>query len=94
MSPSRTERRLVDVSQRLQRAREELGVLDQQLMALADDADEARTRALVSDSPMADREYREAERAAEAMRRSRAALAATIAELERSQDELLESWPG
>jgi hypothetical protein len=91
MSQTRTERRLVDVNQRLQRAREELVVLDQQLVALSDDADDARVRALVSDSPMADRDYREAERAAEAMRRSRAAMAATIAELERSQDELLAS---
>jgi len=90
MRQARIERRLVDVNKRLQRAREELGVLDQQLMALADTADDERVRALVSDSLVAERDYREAERSAEAMRRSRNAVAATIAELERTQDELLD----
>ena len=59
-------------------------------MALADTADDERVRALVSDSLVAERDYREAERSAEAMRRSRNAVAATIAELERAQDELLD----
>jgi hypothetical protein len=90
MSPSRVERRLLEVNRRLQRAREELSVLDEQMVAFADEADETRVRALVSDSPAAGREHREAERHADAMRRSRDALAATIAELERSQDELLD----
>ena len=90
MRQSRIERRLIDVNQRLQRAREELGVLDHQLSALADTADDERVRALVSESPMAGRDYREAERAAEAMRRSRDALKTTIADLERAQDELLD----
>jgi hypothetical protein len=90
MSPSRVERRLLDVNRRLQRAREELGVLDQQLAAFADEADDTRVRALVSDSPAAGREHRDAERHADAMRRSRAKLAETISELERSQDELLD----
>lgn len=90
MRQARIERRLVDVNRRLQRAREELQVLDEQLAALADTADEERVRALVSDSLMAERDYREAERSAEAMRRSRNALAQTIADLERAQDELLD----
>jgi recombinational DNA repair ATPase RecF len=90
MSHSRIERRLLEVNRRLQRAREELTVLDQQLVAFADEADETRVRALVSESPHANKEHREAERHAEAMRRSRANLTATIAELERSQDELLD----
>jgi hypothetical protein len=80
----------MDVNRRLQRAREELLVLDQQLVSFADEADETRVRALVSDSPLAGREHREAERHAEAMRRSRAALAAKITELEQAQDKLLD----
>jgi hypothetical protein len=88
--PSRTERRLVEVNQRLQRAREELAVLDQQLVAFADEEDETRVRALVSESPLDAKQHREAERHADAMRRSRAGLAAKIAELERAQDELLD----
>jgi predicted ABC-type transport system involved in lysophospholipase L1 biosynthesis ATPase subunit len=90
MSQSRIERRLVDVNKRLQRARDELAVLDQQVVAFADEADETRVRALVSDSPQAAKDYREAEKHADAMRRSRSALTTTIAELERAQDELLD----
>ncbi|MDQ1446063.1 MAG: hypothetical protein QOI20_2527 [Acidimicrobiaceae bacterium] len=90
MSPSRIERRLLDVNARLKRAREELAVLDEQLMALADDAEDARVRSLVADSPMADRDYRDADRSAEAMRRGRDAAQAAVAELERTQDELLD----
>ena len=90
MRQARIERRLMDVNTRLQRAREELGVLDEQLMVLADTADDERVRALVSDSMLDQREYREAERSAEAMRRSRDAAKALIAELEQAQDELLD----
>lgn len=70
-------------------------MLDQQLAALADEADDARVRALVGDSPVAEREYRDAQRHVDAMTRSRAATAATIARLERTLDELLEQFaPG
>lgn len=90
MSRSVVERRLVEVNRRLQQARESLVVLDQQLEALADEADEARVRALVSDSPMAQREHREAQKHADAMARSRAAAVADIAAHERTLDELLD----
>ena len=56
MSRSVVERRLVEVNRRLKQAREELVVLDQQLAALAEEADDARVRALVSESPMAQHE--------------------------------------
>lgn len=90
MSRSLIERRLTDVTERLRRARQELGVLDEQLAALSDAADDARIRALVSETPLADKEHHEAQRHADAMARSRAALQAAITELERAQDELLD----
>jgi hypothetical protein len=90
MSRSLIERRLTDVTARLKRARTELLVLDEQLAALAEAADEARVRALVSETPLADKEHQEAQRHADAMARSRAALASSIADLERAQDELLD----
>lgn len=65
-------------------------MLDEQLVAFSDTADDARVRALVSDSPLAGQEHRDASRHAEAMGRSRVALVATIAGLERSVDELLD----
>jgi hypothetical protein len=67
MSRSLIERRLTDVTERLRRARQELGVLDEQLMALSDAADDARIRALVSETPLADKEHHEAQRHADAM---------------------------
>jgi chromosome segregation ATPase len=84
------ERRLSDSAQRLKRLRTELSVVDEQLAALADAADDSRLRALVSETPLADREHRENQRHADAMARHRADLASTIADLERSQDELLD----
>ena len=90
MSRSLIERRLTAVTDRLKRARAELAVIDEQLAALADAADETRVRALVSETPLADREHEEAQRHVDAMARSRAGVLNAINELERAQDELLD----
>lgn len=90
MSRALIERRLFDVAQRLRRAREELAVIEDQLAALSDAADEARMRSLVSETPLAHREYTEAQRHADAMARTRQSVAASIAELQATQDELLD----
>jgi len=90
MSRSLIERRLREVHDRLRRARDELAVLDEQLAVFAEAADDARLRALVSETPLANREHHEAQRHADAMARSRNALVASIAELERTQDQLLD----
>jgi hypothetical protein len=84
------ERRLAGVGARLRSLREELRVIDDQLGHLTDEADEARIRALVSETPLADVEFRDADRHAGAMARHRAGVAASIEELERRQDELLD----
>jgi chromosome segregation ATPase len=89
MSRTRIERRLDDVTARLKRARAELAVVDEQLAVMADAADDAQLRALVSETPLAEREHREARRHADALVRSRAAVMSTIAELERVLDDLL-----
>lgn len=83
------ERRLRGVHADLVRAREELAVLEEQLALLADAADDARIRSLVSETPLATREYAEAQRHADAMSRARVALMANVTALERRQDELL-----
>src|SRR5438270_13462195 len=90
MSRSLIERRLSEVHERLRRAREELTVIDEQLAVLADTADDARIRSLVSEAPLATREYQEAQRPADAMARSKPAVLTSINELERSQNELLD----
>jgi hypothetical protein len=83
------EKRLRDVHQHLLRARQELAVLDEQLAQVADEADDARIRSLVSETPLATHDYGEVKRHADAMARARGALAADVRDLERRQDELL-----
>ena len=61
MSKSLVERRLSQVAGRLRQLREELAVTGEQLDHLADAADDARLRALVSETPVADHDHREAE---------------------------------
>ena len=90
MSRSLVERRLTDVGARLRQLREELAVSDEQLAPLAEAADDARLRALVSETPLADREHQDAQRHADAMARHRAEVLEEITRLETTQDELLD----
>ena len=83
MRRSMLERSLSDVHARLVKARAELAVLDEA-------ADDTRIRSLVSETPMATHEHTDAKRHADAARRARDAVAASIADLERRQDELLD----
>ena len=84
------ERRLSDAHDRLVRARAELAVLDEQLLVVNEIADDTRLRAMVSETPLASKEYDEASRHATVMLQNRAALAEQIVELERRQNELLD----
>lgn len=90
MSKWLVERKLSESAERLRQLRAELGVVDEQLAFLTDAADDARLRAMVSETPMADKEHREAQKHADAMTRHRSQLVSQIGELEKAQDELLE----
>jgi hypothetical protein len=90
MSRVLIERRLFDVAQRLKRAREELAVIEEQLAVLNETAEEARIRSLLSETPLAHREYTEARRHADAMERTRGAVQSDVEELRATQDELLD----
>ncbi len=70
--------------------RDELAVVEEQLAALADAAGDARLRSLVSETPVADAEHRDASRSADAMARHRSVLLADLAGLDRAEDELLD----
>lgn len=94
MSRPLLERRLKEVAERLTSLRRELAVVDEQQAALADQADDARLRALVSETPLAAHEVREAHRHVEAMGRHRSDLVDEIAGLERDQDDLLDRLYG
>lgn len=84
------ERRLRLISRRLSSLREELSVADEQLAHFADLADDSRLRSLVSETPLADEDHRQAERASSAMARHRDDLRDRIHRLEAEQDELLD----
>jgi hypothetical protein len=90
MNPSILQRRLVDVTERLKKVRAELSVTEEQLVFLEEEADEARLRSLVSETPIGDVEARDARRHADALARQREALLRTVAELVREQDRLLD----
>lgn len=84
------EKQLRTVSKRLRARREDLRIADEQLAQLAHEADDARLRSLVSETPVADREHRDAARHAEKMRNHRAGLVERIGQLEAEQDSLLD----
>ena len=90
MTGSLLQRRLIDVSDRLKRLRSECAVADEQLAFLEEEADDARLRALVSETPLAEAEAREVRRHADALHRQRDTLARSIADLEQEQDALLD----
>jgi len=92
MSRSVIERRLADLSDQMRALRRELIIADEQLAHLAAVADEARLRSLLSETPLAERDHREAVRHSEAMRRHRDEVAAQLADLERAQDDLLDRF--
>jgi hypothetical protein len=90
MSRTVVERKLTQVSERLKELRAELVVVDEQLAFFAEQADDARLRALVSETPIAGREHTEAQTHADAMARHRETVVASIVELQRAQDDLLD----
>jgi hypothetical protein len=90
MAKSLLERRLIDVSDRLKRLRAELAVAEEQTAFFADEADDARLRSLVSETPLADAEAHETRRHLEAQQRQLDTLRRSIAELEHGQNALLD----
>ncbi len=90
MSRWLVEKRLSQSAERLKQLLAELRVVDEQLLFFNDEADEARLRALVSETPLADKEHRDARKHAEAMNRRRAEIVTSIQDLERTQNELLD----
>jgi cell division septum initiation protein DivIVA len=84
------ERRLRRLTDQVRRTREELAVLDAQLEHFADEADYARTKAIVSDDPFAVQESFHADRSAETMTKARAALADRLARMNDEQNDLLD----
>lgn len=84
----------MSVQERLRRARASVRVLEEQVLYLEGVADEAETRKIVAQTPLADREWREAKTDHERHRRllheGRAEIDELQGELDRLLDRLLE----
>ena len=92
MARSRIEKRLKDVGRRLSSLRTDLAVAEQAVIQVEGEADDARLRALVSETPLAEREHQEVRRQAEVQRRNRDVLRDEVAKLELRQDDLLDQY--
>ncbi len=90
MSRGSIERRLIDVSNEIKRTEQELAVIDEQLAHFAESADDARVRALVSETPLAAKEHREAVKTVTALSRDRESWALRLRKLEERQNGLLD----
>ena len=90
MSKRQVERRLRDVGDRLRALRDDLRITEEHLAQMTDEADDARLRALVSETPLAEKEHRQAGRHADALRNHRDDVVAKIRSLESDQDGLLD----
>jgi hypothetical protein len=90
MSRASIERKLIAVSDEIGTIRTSLGVIDEQLAHFVDAADDARLRSLVSETPLAAGEHREAAKTVVGLRRDREAHMKKLAKLEAKQDALLD----
>jgi predicted nucleic acid-binding Zn-ribbon protein len=83
-------KRLAEVRDEVRRHRETVRVLDEQVAYAEEVSDEAETRAIVSSTPLADRERRAAQDDLRRVRRQRDEVRARIEELLAEQDALLD----
>ena len=84
------ERRLHALRDEVRRLREQVRVLEEQAAYVEGLADEARTKALVAQTPLADRERADAEEDARRTRAQREEAAGRLAALLAEQDRILE----
>ena len=87
-------RKLAQSSSRLRELQEELRVVKDQLSQLVDETDELSLRALVSETPAAEFEYREAKKHSDAITRHHDKVVAEIADLETRINDLLDRMKG
>jgi hypothetical protein len=90
----RIHKTLTELGDNLTRAREDLRIIEEQLLYQADVVEEAKTRMLVSETPVADREFRIARDDYERLVRQRERAHEAIAELRLEQDRLLDRMLG
>jgi hypothetical protein len=84
------QRRLSQVSARMRELTEELRVVEDQMSHIVDEADEKSLRALVSETPSAAFEYRDAKKHADVIQRHHQQIIAELADLDRRMNSLLD----
>lgn len=84
------ERRLRGLTQSVQRARQELSILDEQIEQVSEEAEDARIRAMVAETPIAAHDSFHAQRSADTLIKARASVAARIEAMRVEQDRLLD----
>jgi chromosome segregation ATPase len=94
LRPMRIQRSLNELGDRLARARDELRIVDEQLLFQKDVVEEAKTRMLVSETPLADRVYREARDDQRKLEFQQEKAQKEIETLRREQDRLLDQMLG
>jgi hypothetical protein len=85
-------RRLEDVQRQLSQARESLAVLEEQVAVWNDALDDARIRALVSETPLQSKEYDELSRHVHVANEEMKRRSMEVRELVTQRDELLREW--
>ena len=84
------ERKLTDTASRLRKAREELAILNEQGDFFVEEAEDARIRSVIAETPGAVGNHNEAQRHVNALAKARLSVSTRIIELQRRQDELLD----
>lgn len=82
--------RLTALNEEIARLRTEIAILEEQHAFVSEAAEDARIRALVSETPLADREYRTAREDAERTRASLEEAKTGLEKMRVEQDSLLE----
>ena len=88
------EKSLAEIGDRLNKAKNDLRIVEEQLLFQMDVMEVAKTRALVAETPLADREYRTARDDHDRLVRQRDEAQRDILELQREQDRLLDRMLG
>ncbi len=90
VSRASIERRLLDLSERVKQTNSEIAVAQEQLVFLDEEAEDARMRAIVAETPMEVAAANEAQRHADALRRQLDVLQRSLRAFRVEQDELLD----
>ena len=88
------QRSLAEVGDRLTTPSVQLHIVEEQLLFQMDVVEEAKTRMLVAETPLADREFRMARDDYERLAKERERVSAEITELQGEQDRLLDRMLG